>query len=100
MKRIFQRFDINRDGVLQRQELANFFAVTNTNYSQEQIQNNIDSLFLSYGEFANGEKVLTCDGMLRAYNYGVDYLNVHFEMLRLDFKSFDNNAVEFRTTER
>ncbi|PWA57209.1 serine-threonine/tyrosine-protein kinase catalytic domain-containing protein [Artemisia annua] len=102
-KRIFQRFDVDRDGVLNAKELSKFVVVTNpqVKYTESQICNETDKLFDLYGHFTNGEKGLTCDGMLRAYEHGVDNLNTHFELLRLDIISpFDDKGDSFRTTER
>ncbi|GKC14107.1 serine-threonine/tyrosine-protein kinase catalytic domain-containing protein, partial [Tanacetum coccineum] len=95
VRRLFQRFDVNRDGVLNKEELANFFIVTNpqVKFTEDEISSKIDSFFHWYGD---GKKGLTCNGMLRSYSHGVDNLNSHFEMLRLTFR----NEVPLQTTER
>ncbi|GKA29619.1 serine-threonine/tyrosine-protein kinase catalytic domain-containing protein [Tanacetum coccineum] len=98
VRRLFERFDVNRDGVLNKEELAYFFIVTTpqVRFSEYAIFNYIDRVLRSYGESINGEIGLTCDGMLRGYGHGVDILNTHFEMLRLTF----SNEVTLETTER
>lgn len=95
MKRILQRYDINKDGCLNREELANFLVFHNPN-SGHQIVNNINNIFHTYEEFVDGGKGLTCDGLFWAYGYGIDNLDVDFEKLHLDLKPFDEKKTALR----
>ena len=44
----------------------------------------------TFGEFIDGEKVLTCDDLLRAYDDGFEDVDRNFDVLRLELNSDDN----------
>ena len=66
VKRIFQQFDASRDGGLNRDEMAALVVAVNprVKFSDEQINAILDEVFRTYGEFIDGEKGLTYDGLL------------------------------------
>ncbi|KAK9270825.1 hypothetical protein L1049_026411 [Liquidambar formosana] len=92
VKKIFQQFDANRDGGLNREEMASLVVAVNprVKFSDEQISAILDEVFRTYGEFIDGEKGLTYDGLLRTYDDGAGDVDRDFEALGLDLNS-DNN---------
>ncbi|GLT24999.1 hypothetical protein SLA2020_001570 [Shorea laevis] len=93
VKRIFQQFDANRDGGLNREEMAALVVAVNprVNYSDEQIKAILDEVFRTYGEFIDGEKGLSYDGLLRTYDDGAGDVDRDFDALGLEL--FDNKGV-------
>lgn len=91
---MFQRLDINKDGGLNKDELLGFFFIKNGHKSVEERRRDVDKLFRLYGEFIDGEKGLTCDGLLRTYDRGIDDLDVDFKRLQLNLKTFDKNEAD------
>ncbi|GLT92042.1 hypothetical protein SLE2022_099010 [Rubroshorea leprosula] len=93
VKRIFQQFDANRDGGLNREEMAALVVAVNprVNFSDEQIKAILDEVFRTYGEFIDGEKGLTYDGLLRTYDDGAGDVDRDFDALGLEL--FDNKGV-------
>ncbi|KAJ4842405.1 hypothetical protein Tsubulata_039841 [Turnera subulata] len=94
VKRIFQQFDVNRDGGLNREEMAALVVAVNprVKFSDEQINAILDEVFRTYGEFIDGEKGLTYDGLLRTYDDGAGDVDRDFDALELELNSEDNNA--------
>ncbi|CAI9116862.1 OLC1v1018132C1 [Oldenlandia corymbosa var. corymbosa] len=88
VKRIFQQFDINRDGGLNREEMAALVVAVNprVKFSDEQINAILDEVFRTYGEFIDGEKGLTYDGLLRTYDDGAGDVDRDFDALGLELK--------------
>lgn len=95
VKRIFQQFDTNRDGGLNRQEMSGLVVAVNprVKFSDEQINAILDEVFRTYGEFIDGEKGLTYDGLLRTYDDGAGDVDRDFDALGLDFKADENNGI-------
>lgn len=96
VRRIFQQFDRNRDGGLSREEMAALVVAVNprVKFSEEQISSILDEVFRTYGEFIDGEKGLTFDGLLRTYDDGAGDVDRDFDALGLDQKSpEDRNGV-------
>ncbi|KAG9442932.1 hypothetical protein H6P81_018786 [Aristolochia fimbriata] len=89
VKKIFQQFDANRDGGLNRQEMAALVVAVNprVKFSDEQINAILDEVFRTYGEFIDGEKGLTYDGLLRTYDDGAGDVDRDFDALGLDLDS-------------
>ncbi|XAR64165.1 hypothetical protein NMG60_11024407 [Bertholletia excelsa] len=94
VKRIFQQFDVNGDGGLNREEMEALVVAVNprVRFSQEQINAILDEVFKTYGEFINGEKGLTFDGLLRTYDDGAGDVDRDFDALGLELKP-DNVGV-------
>ncbi|XP_027094090.2 uncharacterized TPR repeat-containing protein At1g05150-like [Coffea eugenioides] len=88
VKRIFQQFDANRDGGLNREEMAALVVAVNprVKFSDEQINAILDEVFRTYGEFIDGEKGLTYDGLLRTYDDGAGDVDRDFDALGLELK--------------
>ncbi|GMJ02695.1 hypothetical protein like AT1G05150 [Hibiscus trionum] len=86
VKRIFQQFDNNRDGGLNRDEMAALVVAVNprVKFSDEQINAILDEVFRTYGEFIDGERGLTYDGLLRTYDDGAGDVDRDFDALGLD----------------
>ncbi|KAL3840258.1 hypothetical protein ACJIZ3_024849 [Penstemon smallii] len=88
VKRIFHQFDTNRDGGLNRDEMAALVVAVNprVKFSDEQINAILDEVFRTYGEFIDGEKGLTFDGLLRTYDDGAGDVDRDFDALALELK--------------
>lgn len=86
VKRIFQQFDANNDGGLNREEMAALVVAVNprVKFSDEQINAILDEVFRTYGEFIDGEKGLTFDGLLRTYDDGAGDVDRDFDALGLE----------------
>ncbi|KAL3642101.1 hypothetical protein CASFOL_012916 [Castilleja foliolosa] len=96
VKRIFQQFDTNRDGGLNRDEMEALVIAVNprVKFSDEQISAILDEVFRTYGEFIDGEKGLTFDGLLRTYDDGAGDVDRDFDALGLDLKPLeDKNGI-------
>ncbi|CAK9148244.1 unnamed protein product [Ilex paraguariensis] len=93
VKRIFQQFDANGDGGLSRQEMAVLVVAVNprVKFSDEQINAILDEVFRTYGEFIDGEKGLTFDGLLRTYDDGAGDVDRDFDALALELNKDNNN---------
>ncbi|KAI4345890.1 hypothetical protein L6164_012977 [Bauhinia variegata] len=86
VRRIFQQFDANRDGGLNREEMAALVVAVNprVKFSDEQINAILDEVFRTYGEFIDGEKGLTYEGLLRTYDDGAGDVDRDFDALGLE----------------
>nr|GLL48384.1 uncharacterized TPR repeat-containing protein At1g05150-like [Ipomoea trifida] len=95
VKRIFQQFDVNRDGGLNREEMAALVVAVNprVKFSDEQINAILDEVFRTYGEFIDGEKGLTFDGLLRTYDDGAGDVDRDFDALGLELKPDNDNGI-------
>nr|GMD89366.1 uncharacterized TPR repeat-containing protein At1g05150-like [Ipomoea batatas] len=95
VKRIFQQFDVNRDGGLNREEMAALVVAVNprVKFSDEQINAILDEVFRTYGEFIDGEKGLTFDGLLRTYDDGAGDVDRDFDALGLELKPENDNGI-------
>ncbi|KAG5566622.1 hypothetical protein RHGRI_002248 [Rhododendron griersonianum] len=89
VKRIHQQFDSNRDGGLNHDEMAALVVAVNprVKFSDEQINAILDEVFKTYGEFIDGEKGLTYDGLLRTYDDGAGDVDRDFDALGLELKT-------------
>lgn len=94
VKRIFQQFDGNCDGGLNRDEMADLVVAVNprVKFSDAQISAILDEVFRTYGEFIDGEKGLTYDGLLRTYDDGAGDVDRDFDALGLELNSDDNKG--------
>ncbi|CAN4122932.1 unnamed protein product [Withania somnifera] len=91
VKRIFQQFDVNHDGGLNREEMAALVVAVNprVKFSEEQINAILDEVFRTYSEFIDGEKGLTYEGLLRTYDDGAGDVDRDFDALALELKPED-----------
>ncbi|KAJ8762184.1 hypothetical protein K2173_007338 [Erythroxylum novogranatense] len=95
VKRIFQQFDVNRDGGLNREEMASLVVAVNprVKFSDEQINAILDEVFRTYDEYINDEKGLTYDGLLRTYDDGAGDVDRDFDALELELNLDDNKGI-------
>ncbi|KVH87614.1 uncharacterized TPR repeat-containing protein At1g05150-like [Cynara cardunculus var. scolymus] len=93
VKRIFHQFDLNRDGGLNRQEMAALVVAVNprVKFSNEQISAILDEVFRTYGDFIDAATGLTYDGLLRTYDDGAGDVDRDFEALGLELKPDDDD---------
>ncbi|XP_042505692.1 uncharacterized TPR repeat-containing protein At1g05150-like [Macadamia integrifolia] len=72
VKRIFQQFDLNKDGGLNREDMVALVVAVNprVKFSDEQINAILNEVLCTYGEFIDGKKGLTYEGLLRTYDDG------------------------------
>ncbi|KAI5397630.1 uncharacterized TPR repeat-containing protein At1g05150 isoform X2 [Lathyrus oleraceus] len=86
VRRIFNQFDANQDGGLNREEMASLVGAVNprVKFSDEQINAILDEVFRTYAEFIDGERGLTYEGLLRTYDDGAGDVDRDFDALALD----------------
>ncbi|ERN10858.1 hypothetical protein AMTRI_Chr09g19730 [Amborella trichopoda] len=89
VKKIFLQFDANKDGGLNREEMASLVTAVNprVKFSDEQINAILDEVFRTYGEFIEGDRGLTFEGLLRTYDDGAGDVDRDFDALGLGFDS-------------
>ncbi|XP_010469583.1 PREDICTED: uncharacterized TPR repeat-containing protein At2g32450-like [Camelina sativa] len=94
VKRIFQQFDMNRDGGLSREEMSSLVVAVNprVKFSDEQISAILDEVFRTYAEFIDGDKGLTFDGLLRTYDDGAGDVDRDFDALGIEFNNADETT--------
>ncbi|KAJ9186502.1 hypothetical protein P3X46_002067 [Hevea brasiliensis] len=99
VKRIFQKFDSNRDGGLNREEMAALVVAVNprVKFSDEQINAILDEVFRTYGEFIDGDNGLTYDGLLRTYDDGAGDVDRDFDALELELNLDDNKGISIES---
>lgn len=99
VKRIFHQFDGNRDGGLNREEMAALVVAVNprVKFSDEQINAILDEVFKTYGEYIDGEKGLTYEGLLRTYDDGAGDVDRDFDALGLELSPDDGKNKEVRS---
>ncbi|KAK1360595.1 Tetratricopeptide-like helical [Heracleum sosnowskyi] len=88
VKTIFEQFDVNVDGGLNREEMAALVVAVNprVKFSDEQINAILEEVFKTYSEFIDGDKGLTHDGLLRTYDDGAGDVDRDFDALGLELK--------------
>ncbi|XP_042514392.1 uncharacterized TPR repeat-containing protein At1g05150-like, partial [Macadamia integrifolia] len=96
VKRIFQQFDVDKDGGLNREEMAALVVAVNprVKFSDEQISAILDEVFRTYGEFIDGEKGLSYGGLLRTYDDGAGDVDRDFDALGLELNSDSDKAMD------
>lgn len=89
--KIFDLFDINRDGGLSREELVAFLVVTNVNveYGHEQISALVDEVLCLYDKYLDDKKGLTYHGLLQYYDDG--HGDLDSDIAKLVSDSYSNN---------
>ncbi|KAI4389603.1 hypothetical protein MLD38_001812 [Melastoma candidum] len=88
VRMIFQQFDSNRDGGLNRSEMAALVVAVNprVRFSDEQINAILDEVFKTYAEFIDGDSGLTLDGLVRTYDDGAGDVDRDFDALGLSIE--------------
>eukprot|EP00249_Psilotum_nudum_P019786 c27413_g2_i1 orf=743-3268(+) len=96
VSKIFQQFDSNQDGGLDRDEMAALVIAVNprVKFSDEQIDAILDEVFRSYTEFIDGDKGLSFEGLLRTYDDGAGDVDRDFDALGLELDSGDGTGGE------
>ncbi|KFK31123.1 hypothetical protein AALP_AA6G070800 [Arabis alpina] len=94
VKRIFNQFDENHDGCLNREEMSSLVVSVNprVKFSEEQISAILDEVFRTYSEFIDGDKGLTYDGLLRTYDDGAGDVDRDFEALGIHEEEEEEEA--------
>ncbi|KAL9229187.1 hypothetical protein vseg_004680 [Gypsophila vaccaria] len=89
VRRIFDQFDTNKDGGLNRAEMASLVVAVNprVKFSDEQINAILDEVFRTYSEFIDEMKGLTYEGLMRTYDDGAGDVDRDFEALNLELNS-------------
>lgn len=85
MRKIFQRFDLNGDGGLNKEELGLYLLTVDPHIKQTQdtLNNIVNNMFILLREFVDDVTGLTYDGMIKNYEYGIDNLDIHLNQLNL-----------------
>ena len=86
VRRIFERFDTNGDGGLDRNEMAALVVAVNprVKFSEDQISAILDEVFRTYAEFILPDgSGLSLSGLLRTYNDGAGDVDRDFVALSL-----------------
>lgn len=93
---IFNQFDRNEDGHLNRNEMAHLVIAVNprVKFSKEQIEAILDEVFRTYGEFIDGLKGLSFEGLLRTYDDGAGDVDRDFDALGLQLQVPVKQVVE------
>ncbi|KAG6541587.1 hypothetical protein Mapa_016980 [Marchantia paleacea] len=91
VEKIFQQFDLNGDGRLNRDEMAALVIAVNprVKFSEEQISAILDEVFRTYGDYIEGDKGLSLDGLVRTYDDGAGDVDRDFDALALDLDEGD-----------
>lgn len=86
VRRIFERFDANHDGGLNRDEMTALVVAVNprVKFSDEQISAILDEVFRTYSEFILPDDVgLSLEGLIRTYDDGAGDVDRDFDSLNL-----------------
>ncbi|XP_072998361.1 uncharacterized TPR repeat-containing protein At1g05150-like [Typha latifolia] len=94
VRRIFERFDVNRDGGLNREEMAALVVAVNwkVRFSDEQIGAILDEVFRTYANFIQPDRGLTLDGLVRTYDDGAGDVDRDFDALSLGLHDDDGDG--------
>ncbi|EHA8589121.1 putative TPR repeat-containing protein [Cocos nucifera] len=95
VRRIFERFDANRDGGLDRSEMAALVAAVNpsVHFTQAQVDAILDEVFRSYADFIPDPAVgLSLAGLLRTYDDGAGDVDRDFAALSILDPATDPNS--------
>ena len=86
VRKIFEKFDENEDGRLNRAEMAALVIAVNprVKFSEEQISAILDEVFRTYHDFIHGDAGLSFEGLLRTYDDGAGDVDRDFEALHLE----------------
>ncbi|CAL4938650.1 unnamed protein product [Urochloa decumbens] len=93
VRRIFERFDANGDGGLDREEMAALVVAVNprVKFSEDQISAILDEVFRTYAEFILPDgRGLSLPGLLRTYDDGAG--DVDRDFLALSLPAVDSEA--------
>ncbi|KAL7604493.1 hypothetical protein Lser_V15G15836 [Lactuca serriola] len=93
VRRIFQQFDFNIDGGINRGVVYVLVVTVNprVKISDEQINAILNEVFRMYEEFIDKEKDLTYEGLLYRYDNGASTNDRDFDALGLKIKTDNDN---------
>ncbi|CAI5997739.1 unnamed protein product [Closterium sp. NIES-64] len=85
VKMIFHKFDHNKDGGLDRSEMAGLVIAVNpkVKFKDEQIEAILDEVFKTYGEYITEGVGLSFEGLQQTYDDGAGDVDRDFEALNL-----------------
>ncbi|XP_008797280.2 uncharacterized TPR repeat-containing protein At1g05150-like [Phoenix dactylifera] len=94
VKQIFERFDANGDGGLDREEMADLVVAVNpyVKFSDEQLSAILDEVFRTYADFTIPGPGLTLDGLRRTYDDGAGDVDRDFQALSFHAPSSSSAA--------
>ena len=97
---IFKQFDVNGDGGLNREEMTTMVvSVNKLQFSGEQLKAILDEVFKTYGEYIEGDKGLSLEGLRRTYDDGAGDVNRDFDALNLQLPPQELHATSAAPTE-
>lgn len=84
--KIFNKFDMNEDGHLSRDEMSALVVAVNprVHFSEDQISAILDEVFRTYGDYIDIEKGLTFEGLLQTYDDGAGDVDRDFDALSIE----------------
>eukprot|EP00850_Spirogloea_muscicola_P004248 SM000018S03613 [mRNA] locus=s18:342383:347099:+ [translate_table: standard] len=84
--RIFQQFDANSDGSLNREEMSALVVAVNPNvkFTEDQISAILDEVFRTYGPYIDDDNGLSLAGLRQTYDDGAGDVNRDFDALKLN----------------
>ncbi|KAK9164381.1 hypothetical protein Syun_005283 [Stephania yunnanensis] len=96
VKKIFEKFDVNRDRGLNSEEMAALVMAANPRikFNDYQIEAILNEIFRVYGDFMDGEKGLTCQGLLKTYDDGAG--DVDRDLIALGLDDPNHNSVSYQ----
>lgn len=99
IQRIFEKFDVNGDGRLSKNEMAALVVAVNprVRFSDDQISSILDEVFKTYSEFIEPEEGLSLDGLRRTYNDGAGDVNRDFAALGLTLEEVEREDLQTET---
>ncbi|KAJ3693413.1 hypothetical protein LUZ60_008893 [Juncus effusus] len=86
VQQIFEKFDRNGDGGLNREEMAALVVAVNprVKFSDDQIAAILDEVFRTYADFIEPRRGLTLEGLIRTYDDGAGDVDRDFDALSLN----------------
>ncbi|KAH7295466.1 hypothetical protein KP509_27G049500 [Ceratopteris richardii] len=93
-RKIFDHFDLNRDGRLSREEMGALVVAVNprVRFTEHHIKEILDEVFRAYSEFIDGPAGISFEGLLRTYQDGAGDINRDFAALKLSLAKDANGA--------
>ncbi|KAH7414764.1 hypothetical protein KP509_14G010000 [Ceratopteris richardii] len=84
--KIFNKFDVNGDGHLNREEMSNMVVAVNptVQFSEEQISAILNEVFCTYRDYIEDRKGLSLQGFFKTYEDGAGDVDRDFDALNLE----------------
>lgn len=102
VRQIFERFDRNGDGGLNREEMSELVVAVNprVKFSDDQISAILDEVFRTYADFIDPGRGLTLEGLIRTYDDGAGDVDRDFDALSLNAGEITAAAGGIRSVEQ